>query len=372
MPKDQSNSSMIFIVGCPRSGTYLLSNILNHSKQIAIPTESHFIPLFKRYIPLFGNLDDLNNRARLLRTIYSFLEIWAIRAEEERDYQKMIQYSLLATREFSEAIIGSTHTFSDLLHALFRNYAILKGVPFYGDKSAFFQHIPLDKIDHAVAGRAKFIHIVRDGRDVCLSWMKLRVGPETISVAGRAWRGHVAGKRAWGKVHPNRYCEVRYEDLIVNLEREIRRICEFIGIEFRSEMLAFYQGEMAQTIAMSTTHLLLGSPIDSKNCGKWRTQMSREDIELFEWIAGDMLAELGYPVTNTKLSQIKKYRLRGYNMLSLLKAAFSYRTLRLLLKGTLPLALLLAEYKGIRINKIVNSKKWLFIEQGFRKASKTN
>ena len=74
---------MIFVVGWPRSGTYLLSNILNHCRQIAIPTELHFIPLFNRFVPLFGNLNDLRNRARLFRAIYVFLEIWATRAEED-------------------------------------------------------------------------------------------------------------------------------------------------------------------------------------------------------------------------------------------------------------------------------------------------
>jgi hypothetical protein len=214
-----------------------------------------------------------------------------------------------------------------------------------------------------MAGRAKFIHIVRDGRDVCLSWMKTKVGPETIAVAARAWRGHVAGKREWGKANPNRYCEVRYEDLIVNLEGEIRRICEFVGIEFRPEMLLFYQGEMSQAIAKSTTHASLGRPIDSGNREKWRTQMCGDDIALFEWIAGDALTASGYPATATKPSRIKNFRLAGRDMLSRLKTAFSYRTLRLLLKGVLPAVLLVAEYGGIKLKELLNSKMWLSLER---------
>lgn len=359
----QSDNSMIFVVGCPRSGTYLLSNILDRSGQIAIPTESHFIPLFNRFVAILGNLNDLGNRTRLLRAIYAFLEIWTTRAEEERDYKQMIQYSLLSTREFSEAITEPIRTYPDMVHAMFRSYAASKGVSRYGDKSAFFQHIPLEHIDRAVAGRAKFIHIVRDGRDVCLSWMKLKVGPETIAIAAQAWRRHVTGKREWGKANPDRYCEVRYEDLIVNLEAEIRRICEFVGIEFRPEMLLFHQGEMAQAIANSTTHVLLGRPVDSGNREKWRTQMCSDDIALFEWITGDALTASGYPATAAKPSRIGNFQITGRVILSRFKTAFSYRTLRLLLKGMLPAVLLVAESCGIKIKRLVNSKMWLFFER---------
>lgn len=362
-PEAQSDDKIIFVVGCPRSGTYLLSNILNSSGQIAIPTESHFIPLFNRFVAMFGNLNDSRARARLLNAVYDFLEIWGRRAEEERDYEEMIQYSLLATREFSESITENSRTYSDMVHAMYKSYAALKGVSHYGDKSAFFQHISLDKIDRAVAGRAKFIHIVRDGRDVSLSWMKLRMGPQTIAVAARAWRRHVAGKREWGKANPDRYCEVRYEDIIMNPEVEIRRVCEFIGIEFRPEMLLFHQGEMAQAIAKSTTHLLLGKPIDSVNREKWRRQMCEDDVALFEWIAGDALTASGYPAIATNPSRIRVFRFAGRDMLSFLKAAFSSRALMLLLKGVLPAVLLASERGGIKMKKLVNSEMWLSLER---------
>jgi len=361
--EQQSDKDMIFVVGCPRSGTYLLSNILDGSGQIAIPTESHFIPLFNRFVPMFGNLNDSRGRIRLLRAIYDFLEIWARRAEEERDYEDMVQYSLLATREYSESIIENSRTYPEIVHTMYRNYAALKGVSRYGDKSAFFQHIPLDKIDRAVAGSAKFIHIVRDGRDVCISWMKLSMGPENIAVAARAWREHVMGKREWGKAHPDRYCEVRYEDLIVNPETEIRRICEFVGIEFAPEMLLSYQGRMAQAIANSTTHAMLGRSIDSNNREKWRTQMRNNDISLFEWVAGDVLTASGYHVSVTIPSRIKNVGLLVRDRFSRLRAVFSYRNLRLLLKGVLPAVLLVTEYGGINIKKVVNSKVWLHFER---------
>lgn len=351
-----------FIIGCPRSGTYLLSNILDQSVQIAIPTETHFIPLFDRYAFLAGDLQNPRARIRLLKAIYAFLEIWLTRAEIERNFDEMLQHSLLATHGDFEQIIRESHSYAEMVLAIYERYATLKGAEYYGDKSAFFQHIPLERIDHAVNQQAKFIHIVRDGRDVCLSWMKLMVGPKNLAIAARAWRDHIVGKRQWGTLHPDRYCEIRYEDLLENPERETRRICEFIGIEFKSEMLQFHQGEMAQAIANSSTHAMLGKPIDSSNREKWRLHMTPEDVAFFEWLAGKELAKLGYTVNAVQPTHAQRFRFFCRDTLARIKSRFSYRTLRLALKNMLPAILLVTGYLGIRIERVVNSKTWLSLE----------
>lgn len=363
--KNSNNPTMghlHFIVGCPRSGTYLLSNILDQSAQIAIPTETHFIPLFSRYAFLFGNLRNQQARVHLLNAIYAFLEIWLIRAEAERDFHEMVQHSLLVTRSSFDDIIEESTSYAEMVHAIYMRYAALKGVILYGDKSAFFQHISLEKIDHAVGNQAKIIHIVRDGRDVCLSWMKLSMGPENLPIAAYAWRKHINEKRRWGARHPDRYCEIRYEDLLEMPEREIRKICAFIGIAFHSQMLQFHHGEMARAISNSSTHALLNQPIDPTNREKWRSNMSAEDIAFFEWIAHKELAASGYPLMKSKITFTKRFSFFLRSISTQLQSQLSYRTLRLTLKGFLPAILLISVFFNLRIEKIVNSKKWLHLE----------
>lgn len=354
---------LYFIIGCPRSGTYLLSNILDQSGQIAIPTETHFIPLFDRYVFLAGNIRSSGNaRARLLKAIYAFLEIWLTRAEMERRFSEVIRHSLLVTRTDMVQIIRDTRSYAEAVHAIYESYAASRGAEYYGDKSAFFRHIPLERIDHAVNQQAKFIHIVRDGRDVCLSWMKLSMGPENLAIAARAWRDHIARKRQWGALHSDRYCEIRYEDLLKEPERETRRICEFIGIGFKAEMLQFHRGAMAQAIANSSTHAMLGKPIDSSNSEKWRSLMAAEDIAFFEWLAGEELAKAGYPLTTLTFTRTQRFRFICRDALARIRAAFSYRAFRLMLKNMLPTILLLASYLGIRVESAVNSKAWMSLE----------
>ncbi len=351
-----------FIVGCPRSGTYLLSNMLDQTGQIAIPTETHFIPLFSRYAFLAGNLKNVTARTRLLRAIYAFLEIWLTRAEMERGFDEMTKHSLLTTQDEFEKIVQEARTYPETIHAIYEKYAMLKGKTLYGDKSAFFQHIPLEDLDHASGRQGKFIHIVRDGRDVFLSWRKLSMGPENLAIAARVWRDHITQKRRWGTLHPERYCEIRYEDLLENPEREARRLCEFIGIEFNPEMLNFHSSEMAQAIANSSTHSMLGKPIDAANREKWRTQMTSEDIAYFDWVAGAALATTGYPRANLPITGITKLGFTYRNILAGMQSIFTYRAFRLYLKNTLPGILIAMGYCGVKVERIVNSKAWLKME----------
>ena len=52
-----SHSTPVFIVGCPRSGTYLLLKLISVNLDFASPIETHFIPYFRRYCFLYGNLE---------------------------------------------------------------------------------------------------------------------------------------------------------------------------------------------------------------------------------------------------------------------------------------------------------------------------
>lgn len=352
-------NSLTFIVGCPRSGTYLLSSMLNLSGQIAIPTETHFIPLFARYAPLFGDLRNADSRRRLLRDIYTFLEIWLARAEAERDLDHVLKYSLLATRGSIDSICMRSRSYADIVCALFEDYASLHSALLFGDKSAFFHHNPLEQIDAALEGRAKFLHIVRDGRDVCLSWMRLSVGPKTIAGAAEAWRNHIIGNYHWGEQHPDRYCEVRYEDLLGEPEQVLRRVCKFIGIDFNPAMLLFHHGEMAQAIANSSTHSMLAKPLDPHNRNKWEGELSSDAVALFEYIARNELGAMGYRCVTTRAPAWDKATIA---IISGIRELVSYKNLRLILKGLLPLAIILTGRMGIRLERIVNSKIWVSLE----------
>lgn len=349
---------LCFIVGCPRSGTYLLSSLLNSGGAVAVPTETHFVPLFQRVLPLAGTLRRPANRRRLVESIRAFLQIWLARAESERDFAAVTRHSLLDCGETWDRIAQEAPDYPAIVAGLFNDFARRRGATHAGDKSAFFAHVPLELMHTATGGHCRFLHVVRDGRDVALSWCRFAFGPRDLAEAAEHWAEHVREKRTWGRAHPELYLEVRYEDLIATPEPEMRRICQFLGIPYTPRILEFHQREYAAAIADSTTHRLLTQPLDAANQQKWRTAMSAADLANFEAIAGAMLRESGYSLTTSPRASAPVIT-RFFRSAA---AAGSMRAIRVRLKSWLPAVLLIGRRFGWRLENWCNSPRWLAVE----------
>src|SRR5207247_1437374 len=100
---------------------------------------------------------------------------------------------------------------------------------------------------------ARFVHVIRDGRDVALSLRDRDAGLSTEQVA-RRWRHRINRTRRAAN-HVPEYFEVRYEDLVAEPEATLRHICERIELEWSPRMLDYHQRaskrleEMAQPLA---------------------------------------------------------------------------------------------------------------------------
>ena len=164
---------------------------------------------------------------------------------------------------------------------------------------------------------AHFVHLIRDGRDVRLS--QLRRGSDHPKAAkhARRWKRRVKTARRQGGKVPN-YMEVRYESLIADPEPELRRICEFVRLDFDPAMLSYHEragerlGEIDRDLEAGTEnaedrerplfkaadrldfHKLTKEPPRPDRVAKWRAEMPPEDLAEFERVAGDLLSELGY------------------------------------------------------------------------------
>ena len=113
------------------------------------------------------------------------------------------------------------------------------------------------------------------------------------------WARCVAAGQHWGEVNRSQYLEVRYEDLVDEPERELRRVCRFIGEEFTTAMLTYYEeNQDLQQIPPSDRghHQNVARPLMKGNHGKWRTEMDATSRYIFEAEVGSLLRQLGYPV----------------------------------------------------------------------------
>ncbi|MEW5722866.1 MAG: sulfotransferase [Thermodesulfobacteriota bacterium] len=356
---DSAQNDLIFIVGCPRSGTYLFSLMLSSQLPVAVPVETHFLPLFRRFLPLWGDLNVYENRELLLKNIYEFLKIWTPRSERERDLGIIRQYSLLATQARRERILKNSGSYQDLVANLYNEFATLHGVERFGDKSAFFRHVPLACLQKSVR-KMKVIHLLRDGRDVALSWMGIWSGPETIAQAAWTWARHVREKSEWGRRHPDKYLEIKYEDLLARPEQVMKQVAGFLGLPASSKPLDFHRSELAKVLAAGAPHHLINKPLDAENKGKWRRRMSESDLYIFERLAGRELARNGYPLASIPKRPLLAVKFAWSLLLGGICRLFSKRETGLMLKALLPSALFLCSRCRVPLVRILNRKIGFF------------
>jgi hypothetical protein len=240
-----------FVVGCSRSGTTLLRAFLDAHPLLAVPSESHF-----------ALAPDSRTVRRALRR-EPWFALWGIAAPDLRG-------------------LGG----ADAVRALFAAYAAAHGKPRYADKTPHYvSHLP------ALADRfpeARFVHVVRDGRDVALSLLEVPWGPDDVEGAALHWRRRVLEGRDSG-LGAERYREVRYEALVADPEPELRALVAWLELPYDPTMLerrplAVPYPEHHRRLALAPTPGLRD----------WRRDMSAADAARFEAVAGDALAELGY------------------------------------------------------------------------------
>ena len=191
-------------------------------------------------------------------------------------------------------------------------YAEREGKSRYGDKTPGYVK-EMRRIQR-VLPEARFVHIIRDGRDVSLSHLRMNWGPETYAQSARLWRNRIRKAR---KMAPSvkHYTEIHFEDLVADTEGSLRRVCEFIDLDYDPVMLDYHEraeGRLAEKArelprknrpnqpaeARLESHRLAKEPPRSDRIGMWRERMTDEEVAEYEAIAGDMLVELGYELAS--------------------------------------------------------------------------
>lgn len=185
-------------------------------------------------------------------------------------------------------------TFADAIRACFAEYAYAQGKPRYADKTPIFiVQIPLLA---SLFPEAVFVHVVRDGRDVALSRQEVAWGTHRFEQEALLWSSQVEqGRRDGQALGAGRYLEVRYEDLLDNLERVARELCEFVALDFDPTMLRYHErvDEILASQPYPEEHQNLLRP-PTKGLRDWREQLAPAQVTLFEELAGATLRHFGY------------------------------------------------------------------------------
>jgi Sulfotransferase family len=285
---------MPFIVGSPRSGTTLLRLMLDAHSDLAIPPETSFLPA------VFASRTGYKNaKEDFFRLITNFPPD----APNWQDFE-------ISTEEFHSTLSGiCPFTASQGLRCFYKIYAKRFGKTRVGDKTPMYcRH--MSEIE-TLLPEAAFIHIIRDGRDASLSLRPLWFAPGTdVPVLAAYWRDNVQAARSSG-TNCHRYLEVRYEHLLLDPETTLREICRFLDLPFEPAMLEFHGRSPMRLMehkerVRTDGHVVVSrerrrqqqwrttQPVDISRIGVWRHELSVEECEQFDYVAGSLLRELGY------------------------------------------------------------------------------
>jgi len=261
----------------PRSGTTLLSALLDAHSQIAISPETHF---FTRCQP-----SAVAPRERLEETWDRLLQQPGVQdmGVREADLDAVWQ----AVRAQPSAAP------SDLLRALLTTYAERAGAEAWGEKTPdHLAHVPtiFDAFPRAVV-----LAIVRDPRDVCLSLRGLPWNHDSLPESAWKWRRYARRTERYAELFPSRFREVRYEHLLDAPETLVRDLLDWLDAPFDEAVLAFHrQAGGPADAGREPWKEKAARPIDPANKEKWRERMGPAEQWLVQTIAGRYLRRKGY------------------------------------------------------------------------------
>jgi hypothetical protein len=150
-------------------------------------------------------------------------------------------------------------------------------------------------------GDSKFIIIIRDGRAVANSYIENRWGLGTnVYTGAMRWKREVEAQEAFIREKPEDFLQIRYEDLVENLETEMKKVCKHIGIEFHPDILEYYRKQSSYKKRPENIHSY--SKPDKALSEKWKSKLSKYQIGVIECVADDVLMRYGYTLQGNKVS----------------------------------------------------------------------
>jgi hypothetical protein len=279
-----------FVVGVNRSGTTLLRMMLDAHPELTIPPETHFVPAL-----IEAAEGPSPTPESLLATITGQREWGDFGLDEE---------ALLDRFRAIEPLNAG-----DALRAFYSAYAERVGKPRWGEKTPIYVK-SMRKIERALP-EARFVHVIRDGRDVALSIRDRAVKEHPIDRIAERWVRRIIRAREQAK-RLHHYEEIRYESLILETRATLERVCGFLELPWDDALLDYHERsadrleemkrelpEAGKRTTLSVerrmaTHARTTERPDPRRVSRWRESMDRADRELFESIAGPLLAKLGY------------------------------------------------------------------------------
>ena len=302
-----------FIVGSDRSGTTMLRLMLDRGADgPAIPPETMFITDFRGVLEAGSGLEEHDAAKEYTRRVWAHprVQLWGIPGEP------------------TPPPVGLSHreAFRWAVEQPFLAYMRHEGKTWWADKTP-------PNIDHvellaSIFEGAKFVELVRDGRDVTLSMIGMPWGDNNVWTCGVRWAHCIREGERQRAVHPDSMLLVRYEDLVTEPREQLQRVSEFLEMAYSDDMLAVEKTDTSK-LQHQDWFSNLWKGINTSAMDKWRTKMSEHDQRVFLAAAGDELRLHGYDAAGLEPAHVGAWERRRYAITNFAKRLVNFVKLRI-------------------------------------------
>ncbi len=289
---NKTSINRAFILGNPRSGTSLLRIMLNAHPEILATPECGFMQWwYDKYQS--WSIDDSKNETRVKSFVSDLLT------------SKKIEFWGLGQEKIIKSIQGKLpRDYGELCDVVFLDRAdIINKVPkaIIDKNNYYIHHLELLK---KIWPNAKYVFMVRDGRDVACSYLALTdlesnsdYKPNlssNIEEIAKEWNEN--NKRInlfLNENYSSSFILVKYEDILLDLEKELKRVVEFFNLEFNANMLEYYKHNDEPAGTLDWKKNTLNKPMVD-NIGKYKKLLVQDEIKIFNTIANKTLKMFNY------------------------------------------------------------------------------
>lgn len=265
------HSKPIFVVGMNASGTTLLADCLGrHSEIYSFVHETRVLPHIIENVGSFGDLRRDDSYAALWRELVNI---------------PTIAIQLDGDSEFPEGWNNWPRNLAGILDGLFRHLASRADVlkPRWCEKTPMHALHMLELA--GVFPQAKFIHVIRDGRDCAASFhRRWRRTPELTIFR---WRETIKAARSQAEHLGGNYIEVKFDELTASPEQVFSSLCSWLGIGYEPSLLEVRKRKQTNP----------GRDKIEKNSGAWRSYFADSMGSKLEHISGGSLVSNGFETT---------------------------------------------------------------------------
>lgn len=271
----------LIIVSSGRSGTTLLRSMLVMGGEIAIPPETEILPTAMLQFTAMQELGWVN----LSRLVISL--------QENSFNFPLWEMDLNPVYLAAKAVPPQEQSLARLIDLLYMGYADahFPDAICWGDQTPdnfLYYHWFL-----SVFPQAKYLHVLRDGRDVVASLLKMK--NHSLDYAVGRWQQsiHNADKIS-AQVPKSNYMELRYEDLVTDTASSLQRVCVFANIAYVPDMLEYWRSTTTVEHQRYTHHENLAKPVFTSSIGRWKERLSPEQQQAVQAQCAPLLQRYGY------------------------------------------------------------------------------